>query len=153
MKPEQRGKEQLRKPCESRIHNQLEIVSKKGHQEPGDVMWLGPLQAVPKGPMCKGWQHTAFTSHCYHGGLCCPVPTLSIPQHHSASPGRPLALGLKLPWAVQQQEPRISTLHLSDAELLLHPTESPSLAVLESQARPLEAKGGILLPVRYGSQA
>jgi len=69
------------------------------------VVWLSPLQAVPKRPMCQGWRRAVFTSHCYRGGLFCPVPTLIIPQHRSLLlQDPPLALGSKLPWAMQQQE-------------------------------------------------
>lgn len=69
------------------------------------MVWLSPLQAVPKRPMCQGWRHAVFTSHCYRGGLFCPVPTLIIPQHRSLLlQDPPLALGSKLPWAMQQQE-------------------------------------------------
>lgn len=91
----------------------------------------------------KGTHVPGMAAHGIHLSLLSWGALLSRP--HTEHPTAPLcfsrtsscfrvkaSMGCAATGAVQQQEPRISTLHLSDAELLLHPTESPSLAVLES---------------------
>lgn len=69
-----------------------------------------------------------------------PTAPLAAPPGSSPCFRLKASTGHAATGAVQQQEPCVSTLRLSDAELVLHPTESPSVAVLESQAWPLEAK-------------